>query len=167
MEIGSIRERILISLLMYKFGPANVETEIPITEAEIDVKLFGEPISIKTITGSTSGIKVIWTVDAQKAKEFRERYIPSCDILLTYIKWEGKGGLFHIPLKTQLKIFDRIGEKYLKLPKEGTNPRGVEFSKDAMNYLFNEASTNAIEIQWKRRKLKYNPYQRWLNYWKD
>ncbi len=54
MEVGSIRERIIVALLIYKFGEANVETEIPITEPEVDVKLFGEPISIKTITGIKS-----------------------------------------------------------------------------------------------------------------
>ncbi len=36
MEIGSLRERIVVSLLIYKFGEENVETEIPITEPEID-----------------------------------------------------------------------------------------------------------------------------------
>ena len=83
MEVGSLRERIIISLLIYKFGEANVETEIPITEPEVDVKLFGEPVSIKTITGKGfSGVKLIWTLDAQKAKEFRETYYPHCDIIL-------------------------------------------------------------------------------------
>lgn len=86
MEVGSLREKIIIALLIYKFGEENVETEIPITEPEIDVKLFGEPISIKTITGkSLSGVKLIWTVDAQKAREFRESYYPHCDILLIQI----------------------------------------------------------------------------------
>ncbi|RLI00822.1 type II restriction endonuclease subunit R, partial [Candidatus Bathyarchaeota archaeon] len=61
MEVGSIRERIIIALLIYKFGEANVETNIPTTEPEVDVKLFGEPISIKTITGKGfSGVKLIW-----------------------------------------------------------------------------------------------------------
>lgn len=48
MEVGSLRERIIVSLLIYKFGETNVETEIPITQPEVDVKLFGHPISIKT-----------------------------------------------------------------------------------------------------------------------
>jgi hypothetical protein len=47
MEVGSLRERIIVALLIYKFGEANAETEIPITEPEVDVKLFGELISIK------------------------------------------------------------------------------------------------------------------------
>jgi hypothetical protein len=45
MEVGSVRERIIVALLIYKFGEANVETEIPITEPEVDAKLFGEPVS--------------------------------------------------------------------------------------------------------------------------
>ena len=52
MEVGSLREKIITALLIYKFGKENVETEIPITESEIDVNLFGVPISIKTITGT-------------------------------------------------------------------------------------------------------------------
>ncbi len=69
MEVGSLREKIIVALLIYKFGEANVETEIPITESEVDVKLFGEPVSIKTITGKGfAGVKLIWTVDAQKGR---------------------------------------------------------------------------------------------------
>jgi len=49
MEVGSLRERIIVTLLIYKFGEANVETEIPIIEPEVDVKLFEQPVSIKTI----------------------------------------------------------------------------------------------------------------------
>lgn len=58
MEVGSIREKILVALLIYKFGETNVETTIPITEPEIDVRLFGEPVSIKTITGA-AGVKLV------------------------------------------------------------------------------------------------------------
>lgn len=49
MEGGSLREKIIIALLISKFGEENVSTEIPITEPEVDVKLFNEPLSIKTI----------------------------------------------------------------------------------------------------------------------
>jgi len=43
MQVGSLREKILIALLIYKFGENNVETDIPITEREIDVTLFWIP----------------------------------------------------------------------------------------------------------------------------
>jgi|SRR3972149_3443940 len=59
MEVGSAREKIIIALLIYKFGEANVETEIPITEHEVDVKLFEEPVSVKTIIGK--GFKTLVT----------------------------------------------------------------------------------------------------------
>ncbi len=66
MEVGSLRERIIVALLIYKFGEANVETEIPITEPEVDVKLFGEPVSIKTITGKGfGGVILVWPADSE------------------------------------------------------------------------------------------------------
>lgn len=49
MEIGSARERILIALLIYKFSEENVKVDIAITKSEIDVIVFDEPISIKTV----------------------------------------------------------------------------------------------------------------------
>jgi hypothetical protein len=89
MEVGSAREKIITALLIYKFGEQNVDSNIPITEAEIDVKLFGNPISIKTISGKTpSGIKLLWTVDTQKAIEFSKTYIPNCDMLFVQINWD-------------------------------------------------------------------------------
>jgi hypothetical protein len=40
MEVGSVREKIIVALLIYKFGEANVETEISITEPEIDAQKY-------------------------------------------------------------------------------------------------------------------------------
>jgi len=169
MEVGCLRERIIVALLIYKFGETDVETEIPITEPEIDVKLFGEPISIKTITGkSFSGVKLIWTVDTQKAKEFRKSYYPHCDILLVQIEWNSTGGLYYIPLEAQKKLFDKIGRrKYIKLPKPGTNPRGVEITKDALLNLANDKLSKVLEIAWQKTKIDYNPYKRWVDYWRE
>jgi len=87
MQVGSARENILVALLIYKFGKENVETEIPITEPEMDARLFGEPILIKTITGSFSGAKVIWTVDAAKAKGFCENYHFVADRMFAQLNW--------------------------------------------------------------------------------
>ena len=167
MEVGSIRERIIVALLIYKFGKANVETEIPITEPEVDVKLFDDPISIKTITGKGfSGVKLIWTVDAQKAREFRESYYPHCDILLVQISWGNIGGFYYIPLEAQKKLFDKIGrDRYIKLPKPGTNPRGVEITKEALTSLVKDDLSRVIEINWQKMEISYNPYKRWVDYW--
>jgi len=169
MEVGSVREKIIVALLIYKFGGANVETEIPITEPEVDVRLFGEPVSIKTITGKgLSGVKLIWTVDAQKAKEFRENYYPHCDILFVQINWNDTGGFYYIPLVTQKRLFDKIGrERYIKLPKPGTNPRGVEITKEALSSLIENNDSRKIVINWQRTKIDFNPYKRWVDYWKE
>lgn len=169
MEVGSLRERILVALLIHRFGEQNVIIEIPITEPEIDVRLFGQPISIKTITGGGfSGVKLIWTVDAQKAKEFRESYYPRCDILLARIKWNSRGGLYYIPLEAQQSLFNKIGRnRYIRLPKPGTNPRGVEISKDALATLATDKATKMIEINWQRTEVDYNPYKRWVEYWEE
>jgi len=41
----------------------------------VDAKLFGEPISIKTVTGKGfGGVKLIWTVDAQNYKVRRSNW---------------------------------------------------------------------------------------------
>jgi len=169
MEVGSLRERIIIALLIYKFGETNVETEIPITEPEVDVKLFGKPISIKTITGrGFRGVKLIWTVDAQKAKEFRENYYPKCDTILIQINWGGEGGFYYIPVEAQKDVFDRIGrERYIKLPKPGTNPRGVEITKEALKTLIKHSLTKVIKINWVKTRVDYNPYRRWVDYWRE
>ncbi len=169
MEVGSVRERIIVALLIYKFGEANVETEIPITEPEVDAKLFGEPVSIKTITGrSLGGVKLIWTVDAQRAKEFRENYYPRCDILLVQINWNDFVGFYYIPLEVQRRLFDKIGrQNYIKLPKPGTNPRGVEITKEALSTLVADIRSKRIEINWRRTKVDFNPYRRWVDLWRE
>ena len=169
MEVGLLRERIIVALLIYKFGEANVETEIPGTEPEIDARLFGEPISVKTITGKGfGGVKLIWTVDAQKAKEFRESYYPHYDILLVQINWSNMGGFYYIPLEAQKGLFDKIGKQnYIKLPKPGTNPRGVEITKEALSCLFKSSESKSIDINWQRSIIDFNPYKKWVDYWKE
>jgi len=168
MQVGSIRENIIVALLIYKFGEKNVETEIPITEPEMDARLFGEPVSIKTITGSFGGVKVIWTVDAAKAKEFRQNYYPSCDILLVRIKWNDIGGLYYIPVQAQRRLFDEIGrENYIKLPKAGTNPRGVEFAENVLARLTADSQSKHIEINWQKSNIGFNAYKRWLDLWRE
>jgi len=169
MEVGSVRERIMVALLIYKFGEANVETEIPITEPEVDAKLFREPVSVKTITGKGfGGVKLIWTVDAQKAKEFSESYYPHCDILLVQINWDDLGGFYYIPLEIQGRLFDKMGsQNYIKLPKAGTNPRGVEITKEALSGLVENNESRRIVINWQRTKIEFNSYKRWVDLWRE
>ena len=169
MEVGSLRERIISSLLIYKFGEKNVETDLPITEPEIDVKLFGSPISIKTITGKEpTGVKLIWTVDATKARQFLETWHPRFDLILVHINWSSLGGVYYIPDYVQQRIFDEIGkEKYIKLPKQGTNPRGVEISNEALKEITTDEDTMSIKVEWKRANVQYNAFKRWVDLWSE
>src|SRR5687768_13633331 len=151
MQIGSAREAIIIALLIYKFGEQNVRTDIPVTEPEVDVIVNNHPISIKTITAKTigGGVKAIWTVDAQKVREFVASYKPKCDVLLIQVNYGGSGIFAFIPLSVQQEVFLNLGsDKYFLLPKQGTNPRGVEFSKAAMLSLVSHANAMKIEIPW-------------------
>jgi len=169
MQVGSVRESIIIALLIYKFGESNVKIDIPITKPEVDVELFGQPVSIKTITSKGfGGVKLIWTVDAQKAREFLENYSPCCDILLVQIVWNGKGGFYYTPLEAQERLFESIGrDRYIKLPKAGTNPRGVEISKEALSSLVLYKESTGMEISWQKPEIDYHPYRRWVDYWRE
>jgi len=169
MEVGSVREKIITALLIYKFGEENVEIEIPITEPEIDARLFGNPVSIKTITGKVlGGVKLIWTVDAEKAREFFNNYLPRCDVLLVQINWNSFGGFYLIPFEVQKELFIKLGkEKYIKLPKAGTNPRGVEITKEAMESLVQDKNSKRIDIHWEKSKIEYNPFKKWVDLWSE
>ncbi len=168
MEVGVVRERIIVAMMINFFGKKVVETEIATTKAEIDVIIFKKPISIKTITGNLSGVKLIWTVDWDKAKEFQQEYKPSCDMIFIQIVWGKAGGIFLFLKEAQQKILSAIGrEKYIKLPSRGTNPRGVEISKEALQKLTEHKSTKMIEIDWIKKDIDFNPYKRWLEYWRE
>lgn len=168
MEVGSVREKVIIALLIYRFGKENVNTSIPITEPETDVIVKGKPYSIKTITGS-GGVKAVWTVDAESASNFINNYKPRCDILLVKICWGcEEGGLYLIPLSVQNQVFKKLGkEKYLKMPKAGTNPRGVEFSKIAIESMLSDLGAYKILVNWKKEILEYDAYKKWVEYWKE
>jgi len=168
MEVGSLREKIIVSLLIYTFGEKSVKTEFPITEPEVDVEVLGEKYSIKTITQKKigGGVKLIWTVDAEKAEEFREKYITSCGMLFVHINWPNKGGLFFFSKEIQDEILNLIGrESYLKLPKKGTNPRGVEMTSGALQLLCDHPKKLFIPINWKKTNIEYDPFKRWVDYW--
>ena len=169
MEIGSARERILVALLIYALGEKAINTEIPITETEVDVYVDSYPISIKTVSGKNlGGIKLIWTVDPLKAKEFLENYQPKCDLLLVQINWNDFGCMYLIPIEVQSQVLKKLGRKnYIKLPKQGTNPRGVELSKEAMQNFIEHKDIKKIIIEFKRQNLDYDQFKRWINYWQN
>jgi len=166
MEVGSLREKIIGGLLIYKFGENNVNTDIPITEPETDVIIGNQGVSIKTITGN-GGVKAVWTVDAKSSRKFIDNYKPKCDIILVQIWWGlEKDSFFLIPLEVQKEIFDLLGrDKYLDMPKAGTNPRGVEFSRMAIEKMVTHPKTLKTKIKWDKGNLSYDVYKRWVDYW--
>lgn len=149
MQVGSLREAIIVALFIYRFGSENVK-DFPITEHEKDVELFAKPLSIKTITSKGfSGVKASWTVDQQKSRVFTSGYRPSSDMLLIQVNWGGNGGIYYIPIDTQIRLLEEIGiNNYINLPKEGTNPRGNNFTSSAMSRLVHDKDTRFILIKW-------------------
>lgn len=169
MEVGSKREQILAALLMYKFGEGNVEKR-NITEPDVDLRLFREPVSIKTFSVKSSrtlgSVKAVWTVDWLRVKEFCRTYRPRSDMLLVQVVWNREGGLFLVPITVQEEVFQRLGtDNYLKVPKQGTNPRGVEISRDALRAMITSKGTRKIPIAWQRPRQRFEPERRWLEYW--
>jgi hypothetical protein len=65
-------------------------------------------------------------------------------------------------------VFNEIGKTgYIKLPKPGTNPRGVEITKEALEAIVIDKDSKAIEIHWQRAKINYNQYQRCVDHWRE
>ena len=169
MEVGVLREKIIIALLIYVYGEENVNVEVPITESETDVIVMSNPISIKTKQGSiNSGVKIVWTPDTNSADRFLHSYFPKTDIILINVNWNKEGGFYFIPKKVQEETIYKIGiENYIKLPKPGTNNRGVEFSSVGMNALLNNKHTKCIMIEWIQKELSFSVYDRWVELWKE
>jgi hypothetical protein len=112
MEVGSVREKILISLFIYAFGRERVDTNLPIHEPETDVLVDGVPISIKTITRKQiGGVKLIWTVDREQVIDFAQTYEPQCDMLLVHINWDEIGGVYYFPRAIQYEVMIQLGRE--------------------------------------------------------
>ena len=88
--------------------------------------------------------------------------------MLVRINWNDIGGLYYIPVQAQRRLFDKIGrESYIKLPKAGTNPRGVEFAKNVLARLTEDRQSKRIEINWQKSNIGFNAYKRWLDLWRE
>jgi len=168
IQVGSLREQTIVALLMCKFGEASAETDVATTEPEADVRLFGQSLSIKTATGKRlGGAKLMWTVDADKVREFRDAYLASADMLLVHIAWGSTGALHFVPVEAQQRCLEQVGRaSYMKLPRRGTNPRGVEISREALAGLVQDPLSRCVSVDWVRPRIGYDPYQRWIGYWR-
>ena len=169
MEVGTARERVLIALFMYVYGSRSVEFP-PSTSPELDVLVNDQPVSIKTkMNRGLSGVKLVWTVDWNKIEEFLKAYVPASHMLYVNIVWGETGKLFLIPMHAQQDILSKLTiDNYVKVPPRGTNPRGVELSKTAMQYLQTHSDTQPLPISWKRDNSLLGEqvlYDRWIRLW--
>ncbi len=166
MEVGNARERVIIALFMYVYGKDNVGFP-PTTSHEVDAIVNEHPVSIKTRLYNTehnySGVKACWTVDWEKVQQFVNEYIPRSDLLFINVVWGKKGGFYIVPQHMQKGI-----EFYFKMPKQGTNFRGVELSQKVLQAFLEHGDTQKIEIQWKRDSSLLSEralYLRWVDLW--
>ena len=166
MEVGTARERVLIALFMYIYGHDKIEFP-PSTSPELDVLVNGHPVSIKTkSTSGLSGVKLVWTVDWEKIDAFLAAYHPSSDLLYVNILWGKTGSFSLIPQSVQSQTLQEIGiNRYVTTPPRGTNPRGVEISREAMGVLLGHSYTQSLPIAWQRDQSLLNErslYGRWI-----
>lgn len=169
MEVGTARERVIIALFMYVYGFEKIEFPES-TSPELDVLVDGHPVSIKTkSTGGFSGVKLVWTVDWDAIDGFLDSYYPKSDLLYINILW-GKVGSFNlVPQHVQAELLQEIGiVRYTKVPARGTNPRGVEFSREALGSLVGHQETQSLQIAWNRDPsllVERALYGRWIELW--
>jgi hypothetical protein len=167
MEVGNVREKIIIALLVKKYGKDNVDDDIPTTVHSVDVKVSDYPFSIKTSkTKLPKGFKLSWTVDTGRAIAFLNNFQPDCDIIYVHYEWGFVGGLYYIPLSAQLSVFKKLGRaNYIKMPTPNTNPRGIEIQTAAVRELTKHKETLSIDIRWDKPETDYNPVEKWIKDW--
>lgn len=164
MEVGVLRERILVSILIKSFGLENIITEFGVTENSKDVKVYNDILSIKTFTNSGyGGIKVFWASDNQSVLNAIETYQPKNHLLVSHIKWGLiNDGLYLIPLELQQDYFDKYGvDNYLKI--NSGNNRGISFNTEILKKMLSHNNTKKIKIDWKIPSFEFNVFERWIN----
>ena len=169
MEVGTARERVLIALFMYIYGPDKIEFP-PSTSPELDVLVDGHPVSIKTKSSSGfSGVKLVWTVDWGGISTFLASYRPASHLLYINILWGKTGSFSLIPQHLQAQTLQEIGiDRYTKVPPQDTNPRGVEISSEALALLLHDRDTQTLPIEWHRDTSLLGEralYHRWIELW--
>ncbi|MFN4073593.1 MAG: ThaI family type II restriction endonuclease [Thermus sp.] len=168
MEVGTLREQILIALFIHKFGRESVELG-GITEQH-DVRVLGYPISIKTAKSPSSrpSLKVWWGSDNEKILDFKKRYYPNSILMVAVINWGATGPLALVPKEVQEEVFEDVTPDGYLRARVGTNNRGVEIPGRVVARLLEDPRTRRMAIYWQAPYLKdveWIPYLRWLEYW--
>ena len=162
--VGLLREQIILGMLIAFLGEANVKLIQGGVNPDIDCYVGSSPLSIKTVSLS-GGIRLKWTSNAVKAREFINGYKPISDLLVIRIVWEETGVLRFIPLDVQQNLFGQIGvARYLDY-RGATNTRGVNLSLEAAQTLNRHSQSISVPILWKKSKVIGNPVDKWIDYW--
>lgn len=162
--VGLLREQIILGMLIAFLGESKVKLIQSGVNPDIDCYVDSEPLSIKTVSLS-AGIRLKWTSNAVKAKEFIDSYKPTSHLLVIRIIWGETGVMRFIPLDIQQNIFRQIGVvRYLDY-RGTTNTRGVNLSSEVEQILNQHSQSVSLPILWKKSKTIINPVSKWIDYW--
>lgn len=162
--VGLLREQVVLGMLIAFLGGSNVRISESGVEADIDCHVDNQPLSIKTVSFS-GGLRLKWTSNAVKAREFMQAYQPLSDLLVIRIAWGNSGSVRYIPLSSQQSTFHRLRERYLDY-RAGTNTRGVNLSAEAEASLNRHPDSIALPVSWQRSEVNVNPVDKWVEYWR-
>jgi hypothetical protein len=182
MEIGKLRERQIVALLQIlsekeTTNPFVINYELDDNLEEVDVRFNNTDISIKTFTGTScsNNIKLVWTSDKQNCRNFVKHFKPHADLLIVNIPKStngvinGTGMIYYIPRSVQQNVYNKIGSKYYKIPKDGRNSRGVELTNYGYQKLIENKNTLCLYFPWNKEKINhsYDPVEQMRNELKD
>jgi len=163
--VGLLREQVILGMLIAFLGEANVKLIEGGVNPDIDCYVDSEPVSIKTISFS-GGIRLKWTSNAVKAREFIAAYRPMSHLLVIRVIWGDTGSVRFIPLASQQLIFHQITvTRYLNYSAT-TNTRGVNLSTEAELALNQHPQAVALPVLWQRSGATVNPIDKWTDYWR-
>lgn len=160
MEVGKDRETALIILLDVALGATSdycpiCDEDIDPMEKEIDVRIFGVDVSIKTrkMTNKNPNLlqsfKVTWSSDRMECDTYIRNFEPHYDIMYLPIPWGYENNLYYFTQVAQRDVIKHLGrDQYFKIGA-GKDPKGVAISDQAVRLLSNHETTLRLPIKWK------------------
>lgn len=164
--VGLLREQVILGMLIAFLGEQRIKLIESGVNPDIDCFVDSEPLSIKTVSFS-GGIRLKWTSNAVKAKEFIDTYEPIGNLLVIRITWGQTGSMRFLPLDLQQQVFSQIRvTRYLEY-RGATNTRGVNLSPEAESALIRHPQSVSLPILWQRSETVVNPLDKWIGYWRE
>ena len=164
--VGLLREQVIIGMLIAFLGEDRVKVVESGVNPDLDCSVDSEGLSIKTVS-LAGGIRLKWTSNEVKAREFMDNYQPAGNLLVIRIAWGQTGTVRLLPLGLQQSIFHKIGtQRYLDY-RGTTNTRGVNLSAEAEWSLNESLESTSLSIEWNRSSAAINPIDKWTTYWRE